>query len=330
MDFAICLILTAAVTAVCRDGIRKRANYVYLAATVLAVVSALNLPVRLLEPLTKGSLATALFAVVMLAGAVPGSLRKYWMPIRGELSIAAGILTLGHNVAAGRIHFVQLFTKPGEMPLNYLLAAICSLVMIAILLPLWVTSFPAVRRRMQPKVWKKLQKLAYPFYGLIYLHVLLLNVPGASEGDTAALINVGVFSLVFVGYGILRIGKATGNLLTAGILGAMVLAAVLTLSLPPRTAGEPEGPFVDGTYEGSGRGYRSTIRVQVTVEDEKIAAIEILSQGDDESYWNQALQTVDRVLEYQTTDVDTVTYATKSSRGILKAVRSALKQALPQ
>ena len=325
MEFAICLILTAAGVTAFRDAIRRHSLYFYLAALALAVLGAVT-PV---SPLTKGSLATALFAVVMYTGALPEHLKKYWQPIRGQLSIAAGILTLGHNFAAGRIHFVQLFTAPGEMPLNYLLAAVVSLVMIALMLPLWITSFPAIRRKMKPKAWKKLQKLAYPFYGLIYLHVLLLNVPAASEGETGALINVGVFSLVFLGYGILRMGKATGNLLSAGILGAMVLAAVLTISLPQRTAGNPEGPFLDGTYEGSGRGYRSTIRVQVTVEDEKIAAIRVLSQEEDGDYWNRAVTVVDRVLEYQTTDVDAVTYATRSSRGILKAVKKALQQARP-
>ena len=47
------------------------------------------------------------------------------------------------------------------------------------MLILTVTSFPQVRKKMNAVKWKKLQRTAYIFYGLIYAHILLINVPYA-------------------------------------------------------------------------------------------------------------------------------------------------------
>ena len=57
--------------------------------------------------------------------------------------------------------------------------------MIAIMLPPFITSFKRVRRRMKPGSWKRLQRLAYVFYGLMYIHVLLLNLSGARTSAAA-------------------------------------------------------------------------------------------------------------------------------------------------
>ena len=119
--------------------------------------------------LARGGLAGALFVLVMFAGAFPNGSApiKKLMPIRGQLSIVASILTLGHNAAYGKIYFVRLFANPASLPFNQLLAAICSVLMLIVMLPLFVTSFSCVRKKMNPKKWKRLQRSAYVFYGLL-------------------------------------------------------------------------------------------------------------------------------------------------------------------
>ncbi|WP_322155412.1 FMN-binding protein [Paratractidigestivibacter sp.] len=86
----------------------------------------------------------------------------------------------------------------------------------------------------------------------------------------------------------------------------------------------------DGTYTGSGTGFSGTITVQVTIQGGKITAIEILSSGDDESYFGQVRGLVDTVIAQQSLDVDTVSGATYSSRGLLAAIKNALLQATGQ
>ena len=80
-------------------------------------------------------------------------LMKLLFPIRAELSIIACILTLAHNIIFGRYHFVALFTNPKSMSFNMLLAAIVSLMLIAIMLPLMITSFPNIRKKIKYKSW---------------------------------------------------------------------------------------------------------------------------------------------------------------------------------
>ena len=85
--------------------------------------------------------------------------------------------------------------------------------------------------------------------------------------------------------------------------------------------------LTDGVYTGSGTGFSGTITVQVTVADGKIAAIQIVSSGDDAAYLNRAQAVIPSVIAAQSTSVDTVSGATYSSKGILMAIHNALVQA---
>lgn len=225
MVFAICLIIVSALALTNADFIKKNARLLYVLSTFVSAAVIIGtalgiskqlpkwLRVWVWNPFAWGAFATAVFVVVMFAGAVSrGSLmQKKLMPIRAELSIIASILTLGHNFSAGQTYFVLLFTQPSKLPVNQLAAAVCSLVMLCIMLPLFITSFPKVRKKMVAKTWKKLQRTAYVFYGLIYVHVLLLAIPRARAGHTSAVINIAIFSVVFLGYGVMRVRKALDN-----------------------------------------------------------------------------------------------------------------------
>jgi DMSO/TMAO reductase YedYZ heme-binding membrane subunit len=127
------------------------------------------------EIFAKGSLGTAMFVVVMYTGALPkgNKLIAPLMKIRGELSITAAILVLCHNFTYGMTYFRMLFTKTSLLSATQLAAAVISLVLIAIMIVLTVTSFPSVRKKMQAKKWKQLQRTAYVFYGLMYVHIML-------------------------------------------------------------------------------------------------------------------------------------------------------------
>lgn len=81
----------------------------------------------------------------------------------------------------------------------------------------------------------------------------------------------------------------------------------------------------DGTYIGTGEGFKSTIMVQVTVKDEKITEVKILSENDDQEYFNWASKITDDIVQYQSSEVDSITGASYSSRGIKDAVYDALK-----
>jgi len=85
------------------------------------------------------------------------------------------------------------------------------------------------------------------------------------------------------------------------------------------------GPYADGTYEGAAKGYRGDICVSVVVENGTIVSIEVTDHSDDKSYFRSVERTViGEILETQSADVDTVSGATYSSRGLIGAVKQAL------
>lgn len=85
--------------------------------------------------------------------------------------------------------------------------------------------------------------------------------------------------------------------------------------------------YKDGTYYGTGKGFAGTMKVKVDIAGGKIVSISIVSTKDGDSYVKSASSLLDTIVEKQSTNVDTVSGATFSSRGIISAVRSALSQA---
>lgn len=81
----------------------------------------------------------------------------------------------------------------------------------------------------------------------------------------------------------------------------------------------------DGIYEGTGTGFAGKITVAVEIKDKKIVAITILNvEADDAAFFNRAKGVIDRIIQSQNLDVDVVSGATYSSRGIISAVKNAL------
>lgn len=80
----------------------------------------------------------------------------------------------------------------------------------------------------------------------------------------------------------------------------------------------------DGVYKGTGTGYAGDITASVLIKDKQIVSIDILSSSDDAAFFTRAKAVIDKIIEGQTLDVDTVSGATFSSRGIISAVKNAL------
>ena len=124
-----------------------------------------------------------------------------------------------------------------------------------------------------------------------------------------------------------------------GILGAVqnaLTGEVIKNPLPPQpkpaatlVVEEFTAPsiYLDGIYTAEAMGFEGQITVQVTVAEDKITNITILSAEDEEEYLSRAKQVIPAILEGQSPNVDTVSGATYSSTGILNAVKLALAKA---
>ncbi|SCP96568.1 FMN-binding protein [Anaerobium acetethylicum] len=133
----------------------------------------------------------------------------------------------------------------------------------------------------------------------------------------------------------LAVADANVNTIVAGTLAVAAITSIYytgealagggsgTTSTYTDTAA---GKYTDGTYEGSGTGFHGgTTSVSVTVENGNITDVEILSYQDDRPYFERAESSViAQIIETQSSDVDAVSGATYSSRGIMSAVEDAL------
>ena len=155
----------------------------------------------------RGILAGSLFIWVMIAPVLPKrfSGRKTIYLLRGEMAISASLITLAHNLAFGGKYFGAVFFGQGHISLMELHAAIVSCLMILLLIPLTITSFQTVRRKMQAKTWKKLQNWSYLFYLLLYLHIFFIYQGALLRGKGEYFFTLMLYSFLFGFYGFLRI-----------------------------------------------------------------------------------------------------------------------------
>ena len=114
--------------------------------------------------------------------------------------------------------------------------------------------------------------------------------------------------------------------LLAGVL--LLFLGLLSGCLSSSYAGE--AGFIAGVYEGTGRGYRGPVQVQILVSPAGIEDIVISSHRESAFPGAAAMEELlDLVLETGATDLDAVSGATYSSRGFLEAVEDALAKAAP-
>ena len=223
MLFLIAVIAAALFAWFCAEPLRKNPVPFYIGAAVVTVGMILlgQADLSLVNPViqkyvigifTRGALSAALWCVVAYAGAMPvGSAPiKKLMPARWELSIFAAIVTVSHAVTWSVTYIQRLlkFSEAGRSPsADFVVTCIVCVLLMVIMLPLTVISFKAIRKKMKPKTWKNIQRAAYVFYALIYLHVMVIFIPRARAGRDGAMLSVIVYSLVFLGYAVLRLRK---------------------------------------------------------------------------------------------------------------------------
>lgn len=113
-------------------------------------------------------------------------------------------------------------TSAGDFP-NPEYNRICSKGLTQVL---GVTSFGFVKKHMRTESWKRLQRWAYVFFGLVYVHLMLMLAPAASRGGEAALVTVAVYTVVFGAYAVLRVRRAFVDRRVVAAVGVSATAPV--------------------------------------------------------------------------------------------------------
>lgn len=233
LTYALIQLATVAFCLVLYRSIRQHAVWYYAGSIALVGLFFLGqfvaLPGLISQPLfylmQQCMLGMAFFVVVMFVGALPKTSKagQKLRSIRGELSIIAWILCLGHLIYLAVIpRLVDIALRLGfAMPLT-VIGLVTSVVLLVLLLVLGVTSFRFVKKHMSSKSWKAVQWWAYPFYALVYAHLLLMLAPAVSSGSVTPLVTAAVYTLIFGGYLVLRVRRA---MLDRGMQAAAVGAS---------------------------------------------------------------------------------------------------------
>lgn len=226
MAFLANLAFAVIFTFIFRKPIKKVPWIFYIVALALSVLyytfMALGTPTLtgipkslMIATMQKGSLGMAFFIIVMYIGVLSRSskLRNMFNPIRGELSIIAWFLVMGHVVfyLQTQLRIVQIGMERylERQPFMFFGAVVCGLLLFVLLAVLGITSFNAIRKAMKTKTWKKIQAWAYVFYAGLYAHLVLVLLPSALANGMTARISIAVYTVIFGVYLVLRIRRAS-------------------------------------------------------------------------------------------------------------------------
>lgn len=143
--------------------IKKHNIFLYILLSILSLLSMIFSNVFIFIPWIKGFLGLSLFYLVMMAGALPNwTLKKRLMSLRTEYSILGFIAITPHAI------YNLLRILSGEIS-----PTILGIIAYAIMIPLFITSFITIRKKMKPIHWKNLQRLAYIVYLLLFIHLII-------------------------------------------------------------------------------------------------------------------------------------------------------------
>ncbi len=141
-----------------------------------------------------GTFGHPLLIIIMYMGALDpriGGVKKL-MSVRKELSIISGFAVFAHSLIRILNNLpgsIQFFANKQEYLANTKVASelgagissfsfILGIIMLIIFIPLWVTSFDAVRKKMGYVQWKKVQKWAYVLYATLFIHAMGIQIGG--------------------------------------------------------------------------------------------------------------------------------------------------------
>ena len=115
---------------------------------------------------------------------------------------------LFHLIAAlAGVYSPRVIASPASMANGMIVSFAIALVLAVLLVILTVTSFRAVKQHVKGLTWKNVQRLSYPFFVLIYAHVLLIMARPALQGAQNAQTSLVVYGLVVAAYVVLRLRR---------------------------------------------------------------------------------------------------------------------------
>lgn len=176
--------------------IRKKQVALYIIVTAVSIIAFVKFNLKFFKPITQGFIALAFFYIVMLAGALPNKNRWKiaFMSVRKEYSILGFIVSTPHAIH----YFIEYLNGDISIPIFGIIA-------YGVMIPLFITSFTVIRKKMSYKSWKTLQRFAYFVYTLLAIHLAL---------NFSLITNLILYVVIFSIYIVLKLVKTKKDVLT--------------------------------------------------------------------------------------------------------------------
>lgn len=221
MIFICTLVLVSILTLLFTSSIKKQSYMYYSLAGFIAIITLIYEILRITSNMKldgfiltlektsiRGLISISFFILVMYAGALNSKweITRKLLSIRAELAILGSIMMLPHGI----IYFVRFLIlklpkiiSEGTFPILYFTYIAIGIVGFIVMVPLFITSIKKVRRKIKGQQWKKLQRWAYLFYFLAYVHILFILL-NEKEIDW---LRFSSYTIIFASYMCLRLLK---------------------------------------------------------------------------------------------------------------------------
>lgn len=147
-----------------------------------------------LKPMINGTLATAIFIVVMFTGAldITWPITRKLRKVRKTLSIAASIAVMFHCLC-----YLYVYQRIELTILS------TGLIAFIVMIPLFVTSFHVIKKKIGGKRFMRIQRWAYLFYAMVFLHIIFAKF----KQRQIDIDGIALYILIFSVYTLVRLKK---------------------------------------------------------------------------------------------------------------------------
>lgn len=115
----------------------------------------------------------------------------------------------------------------------------------------------------------------------------------------------------------------------------LIIFAALWIGMPKLWVGNSYGNNIllgtlkDGTYQGEAKGFAGKIITKIIVEDGKITEIEIIDHHESKGWYDEVFMVIPKeIIRKQSLEVDAISGATKTSKGLINSLGNAVKKAV--
>ena len=314
------------------DFIRSKFNYLI----IISILASITSFVLGFELVTIGYVGLAFFIVVMYGGAFKktSTISKRIRSIRKEYSILGFVFLSAHAL----FYLVEFLS--GSMTFEWI-----GIIAYVIMIPLFITSFNKIKKPMGMKKWKNLQNYSYVAYLLTFIHLLVIGNP---EHSIAYIVVFGLYSALKLNNFVLeKYSRLKRVVMTIAIIlfSNLMIFKVFEIDVVSAVSLSDSGTdyyvdddsienieLPDGTYTGTAVGFQDLpIELEVQIVNGQIDTINVIQDGSTGpkrgvDFEQAALDMVAEIIQEQSTAIDSISGATKTTDGIKDAVDDALRQ----